>query len=52
MGHPVCWLIGERPGWLGFVVSHPFHDETVKWMGHPGLWAQGAAKRLEFLLMI
>jgi hypothetical protein len=18
----------------GFVVSHPFHDRTVKWMGH------------------
>ncbi len=23
----------------GFVVTHPFHDETVKWMGHLRVWS-------------
>ena len=25
----------EKDGGLRFVVSHPFHDKTVEWMGHP-----------------
>jgi hypothetical protein len=25
----------ENDGGVRFVVSHPFHDETVEWMGHP-----------------
>jgi hypothetical protein len=24
------WIEGS-----GFMVSHPFHDEAVEWMGHP-----------------
>ena len=25
-------------GGVGFVVSHPFHERAVKWMGHPWVW--------------
>jgi hypothetical protein len=32
---------GAQRGWISLVgkwmVSHPFHDEAVKWMGHAGL---------------
>jgi hypothetical protein len=28
-------VLEEKDGELGFVVSHPFHDETMEWMGHP-----------------
>lgn len=28
-------MVGKRPVTGGFVLPHPFHDEAVKWMGHP-----------------
>jgi len=31
----VYWR-GELGGEYGFAASHPFHDETVEWMGHSG----------------
>lgn len=33
-------ISGQKDARGGFVVSHPFHDETVEWVGH------GAASRL------
>jgi len=33
VGHRVNELAGALVRW-GLAVSHPFHDETVKWMGH------------------
>jgi hypothetical protein len=36
-----CRPSGARfGGHIGAVVSHPFHDEAVKWMGHPGFAGQ------------
>jgi hypothetical protein len=32
MGHPQFVVGGERSEW--FVFSHPFRNETAKWMGH------------------
>jgi S-DNA-T family DNA segregation ATPase FtsK/SpoIIIE len=37
----------KAPGWLH---EHPFHDETVEWMGHPALWGlKGSAARHSLL---
>ena len=37
MGHPATCGGAKRSLFarMGFVVTHPFHDETVEWMGHP-----------------
>ena len=45
----------ESHGWAGgrgqgaFVVSHPFHDETVERMGHPTFVVGGLEKRGAYL---
>ena len=35
----LSWESGKRDVWLVRICSsHPCHDETVTWMGHPDLW--------------
>jgi hypothetical protein len=33
----ICKVLEEKDGGMRFVVSHPFHDETVERVGQPAL---------------
>jgi hypothetical protein len=37
---------GKNLGRLSILVSHPFHDEAVEWMGHPAMFRRARVVRI------